>query len=263
MLHDSDRRTGGRSLRLSAGRLMGLLAFSAVLLVSGCASRKQAMQLQEDSYYIRASVDSLKQQQRAQQRTLDSLRTQMLTMSTNTEYGSSSLRERMERITAQFDQLVTRLDRTLAPLEEYLRRQGPADTAGGTGGGNTLGTDYFDAAQRDLTMGNYDLAEVGFLQFLESYPKSDLSDDARYGLAETYYARKRYREAVDEYQQILTKDPKSPKGPAAMLKIGLCQKSLGDNREARKVWQSLITKYPFADEAKVAQQRLDEIKGKK
>jgi TolA-binding protein len=38
---------------------------------------------------------------------------------------------------------------------------------------------------------------------------------------------------------------------------------LGNLREARKDWQNLITKYPFADEAKAAQQRLDEIKGKK
>jgi tol-pal system protein YbgF len=240
---------------------MGFLALGIVLMLGGCASRKQALQLEEDSYYIRASVDSLKQQQRAQQRTLDSLASQLYTMSTNTEYGSSSLRERMERISTQFEQLVTRLDRTLAPLEEYMRRQSSTDTS--KGGAAALGTDYFDAAQRDLTMGNYDLAEVGFLQFLENYPSSDLADDARYGLAETFYARKRYKEAIDNYQQLLAKDPKSPKAPSAMLKIGLCERELGDYREARKEWQSLITKYPFADEAKAAQQRLDEIKGKR
>ncbi|HEY3296970.1 MAG TPA: tol-pal system protein YbgF [bacterium] len=261
MAYFLDQRFGGK-LRLSAGRLTGLFLLGALVLLAGCASRKQALLLQEDTAYIRASVDSVKQQQALQQRTLDSLRAQMLAMSTNSEYGSSALRERMERITAQFDQLVTRLNRTLAPLEEYLRRQVPADT-GKAGAGGGMGTDYFDAAQRDLTMGNYDLAEVGFLQFLENYPTSDLADDARYGLAETYYTRKRYDEAIQEYQQVLTKDPKSAKAPASMLKIGLCYRNEGNNREARKVWQSLITKYPFADEAKAAQQRLDEIKGKK
>jgi tol-pal system protein YbgF len=259
MPHFLDWRSDGKPLRLSVCRLTGLLALAAALLLAGCASRKQVALLQEDTTYLRASVDSLKQQQRAQNRTLDSLRTQLLTMSTNTEYGSSSLRERMERITAQFDQLVTRLDRTLAPLEEYLRRQSASDTGKGAG----LGTDYFDAAQRDLTMGNYDLAEVGFLQFLENYPNSDLADDARYGLGESYYARKRYDEAVQEYEKIITRDPKSPKAPAAMLKIGFCQKNLGNMRDARKMWQTLVSKYPFSDEAKVAQQRLDEIKGKK
>ena len=261
MLHVTNGRPGGDVFRLSSGRLMAFLAIAAMLLLGGCASRKQALQLEEDSAYIRASVDSLKKQQQIQQQALDSLRSQMLTMSTNTEYGSSSLRERMERITAQFDQLATRLDRALAPLEEYLRRQSSTDTS--KGGGAALGTDYFDAAQRDLTMGNYDLAEVGFLQFLENYPNSDLADDARYGLAETYYARKRYKDAVENYQQLLAKDPKSPKAPAAMLKIGLCDSALGNYRDARKEWQSLISKFPFADEAKAAQQRLDEIKGKR
>lgn len=260
MLRFPDQRFGGESTRLSAGRLLGFIMLGATLLLAGCASRKQVVLLQEDCAYIRASVDSLKQQQKAQHRTLDSLRNQMLTMSTNSEYGSSSLKERMERLTAQLDQLATRLDRALAPLEEYLRRQAPSDTAKSGGG---LGTDYYDAAQRDLTMGNYDLAEVGFEQFLDNYPNSDLADDARYGLAETYYARKRYDEAIQEYEKIINKDPKSPKAPAAMLKIGLCQKNLGNYREARKEWQALISRYPFADEAKVAQQRLDDIKGKR
>jgi tol-pal system protein YbgF len=253
-----DQRSGGEPSRLSAGRVMGVIALAAIVLLSGCASRKQVEVLQGDAAYIRLTVDSVRTQQRAQQRTLDSLRNQLLTMSTNTEYGSTSLRERMERITAQFDQLVTRLDRTLAPLEEFLRRQAPADSNKGG-----LGTDFFDAAQRDLTMGNYDLAEVGFMQFLENYPTSDLADDARYGLAETYYARKRYDEAIQEYEKIVSKDPKSPKAPSAMLKIGLSQKAQGNFRDARKEWQALIDKYPFADEAKAAQQRIDEIKTKR
>lgn len=62
-----------------------------------------------------------------------------------------------------------------------------------------MGVDVYDAAMQDLSLGNYDLAEVGFLSFLSKNPRSELADDARYGLAETFYARKLFEEAAAEY----------------------------------------------------------------
>jgi TolA-binding protein len=90
-----------------------------------------------------------------------------------------------------------------------------------------------------------------------------LADDARYGLAEAYYARKMYSQAADEYQRVMDMNPMGGKAPAAMLKLGLCQRAAGDIREARRTWEDLIQMFPRAEETKVAQQRLNEIKNKK
>ena len=174
--------------------LGGLLAL--LLTLSGCATRKEIVGFQEDTRRIRSDLDTVKVRQDSMKTAMDSIAVQIRDLRAKSEYGSSSLQEKVETLAARLDDILSRMDRTVAPLEEYLRKQQESDTTGKAG----LGTDYFDAAQRDLSMGNYDLAEDGFLQFLQANPKSDLADDARYGLAETYYGRKMYSHEPDGRQ---------------------------------------------------------------
>jgi tol-pal system protein YbgF len=182
--------------------------------------------------------------------------TDLRTLKATSQYGSSALQEKVETVAARLDDILGRMDRIVAPLEEFIRKQQESDTSAKT----AMVTDYYDAAQRDLAMGNYDLAEDGFLQYLQTNPKSDLADDARYGLAETYYARKKYSQAADEYQRVIDMNPIGGKAPAAMLKLGLCQRTLSQTREARRTWEDLVKMFPRSEEAKVAQQRLNEIR---
>ena len=256
MLPQQYRRHGEEPLRFFSVRYMGVVALTMLFLLTGCASRKQLYLVQEDTQHIRANTDSLRNGQRATREVLASLESEVRALKANSEYGSSAMQEKIEGLAARLNELVTRMDRTLSPLEEFIRRQASADTTQSA----TMGVDYYDAAMRDLSFGNYDLAEVGFLQFLENYPKSDLADDARYNLGETYYARKRYEEAMEEYQRVVTMDPKGGKTPAAMLKLGLCYRALQRPKDARTAWEDLIKKFPFAEEAKVAEQRLAELK---
>lgn len=256
MLKPRNRRNGEWPLRPFSARLTGVIALLLLIFfLSGCASRKQLYVVQADTQCIRADVDSLKREQRTSREVLTSLETEMRAMKANSEYGSSAMQEKIESLAARLDELITRMDRTLAPLEEYIRRQASDDTTQSA----TMGVDFYDAAMRDLSLGNYDLAEVGFLQFLENNPRSDLADDARYSLGETYYARKRYEEAVEEYQRVVTMDSKGGKTPAAMLKLGLCYHALQRPKDARTTWEELVKKFPFSEEAKVAEQRLTEL----
>jgi len=231
---------------------------SALLLISGCASRQQVFVIQEDVQRMRSDVDTLKRAQQAAGATLAAIESEVRDLKAKSEYGSSALEQKVEGLAARLDELITRMDRALAPLEEFIRRQSAADTTQSA----AMGMDYYDAAVRDLSLGNYDLAEVGFLQFLENYPQSDLADDARYGLGETYYARKRYEEAIEEYQRVVALGSGGGKTPAAMLKLGLCYGALQRDGDARKTWQELIAKFPYSEEAKVAEQRLAELKGR-
>jgi tol-pal system protein YbgF len=215
--------------------------------------------LQEDTVRLQSTVDSLRAEQRAASDTLCSIQSQLRDMNMQSTYGSNSLQEKMQALAAQMDDIVSRMDRTLAPLEEYIRKQTASNPDTGKSSGS-MGVDYYDAAVRDLSLGNYDLAEVGFLQYLDSNPKSDLADDARYGLGETYYNRQRYDEAITEYQKVIQLNASGGKAPAAMLKIGLCHKAKGTEREAKKAWQDLIKQFPNSEESRVAQQRIDELK---
>lgn len=259
MLQHQQPHTAGARLRRCAGHVCALLLLAPVLLVSGCASRKQVFQVQEDLYRIRTDLDSLKRQQRETAAALEMVNRDLRDMRSTAEYGSSTLEQKVQQMASRLDEILNRLNRTLAPLEEFVRRQAAGDTTRSAG----MGVDYYDAAMRDLSLGNYDLAEVGFLQFLEAYPKNDLADDARYGLAETYYARKNYAAAITEFQRVITMNPQGGKTPAAMLKLGLCQRAQQADREARRTWEDLIKRFPHADEARVAQQRLDELKDRR
>ncbi len=236
---------------------LGVL-LALLLTLSGCATRKEIVGFQEDTRRIRSDLDTVKVRQDSMKTAMDSIAVQIRDLRAKSEYGSSSLQEKVETLAARLDDILSRMDRTVAPLEEYLRKQQESDTTGKAG----LGTDYFDAAQRDLSMGNYDLAEDGFLQFLQANPKSDLADDARYGLAETYYGRKMYSQAADEYQRVMDMNPMGGKAPAAMLKLGLSQRAMGELRDARRTWEDLVQMFPRSEEAKVAQQRLSELKNK-
>ena len=257
MRHLPNRKSGERPARSFSGRLTVLGAVSVLLFAGGCASRQQVFVIQQDMQRMRADVDTLKRMQQAAHETLGTIEGEVRDMKAKSEYGSSALEEKVEGLAARLNELITRMDRALAPLEEFIRRQSAADTTQSA----AMGMDYYDAAVRDLSLGNYDLAEVGFLQFLENYPKSDLADDARYGLGESYYARKRYEEAIEEYQRVVALSSGGGKAPAAMLKSGLCYLALQRTADARKVWEELKQKFPYSEEAKVAEQRLGELTG--
>jgi tol-pal system protein YbgF len=229
-----------------------------ILLLTGCATRHEIVSFQDDTRRIRADLDSVKQQQKLMADALGNLDSGMGELKAKTEYGSTTLEEKVQALTARLDDILTRLDRLTAPLESYLRKQSATDTSGQ----GSLNTDFYDAAMSDLSKGNYDLAEDGFLQFLKKNPQSELADDARYGLAESYYARKMYAEAATEFQRVADIYPEGNKAPAALLKLGLTLKAEGKNNEARDAWNNLLKKYPLAEEAKVAKQRLNELKSR-
>ncbi|MBI5060110.1 tol-pal system protein YbgF [candidate division KSB1 bacterium] len=229
--------------------------FALALAVTGCASRKQFFDLQQQNAEIERGLDSVRAETKRMAAALETLGADLHSYTSQSQYGSTTLEEKVEGLAARLDDIVQRMDRSLAPLQEWLQQQ---DT-GTTGSNSGSGIDYYDAAQKDLALGNYDLAEVGFLQYLESNPQSDLADDARYGLGETYYARKQYDEAVEQYQRVIDMDAAGPKAPAAMLKLGLCYRADQQTGEARKVWESLIKQYPQSEESRVARQRIDEL----
>lgn len=205
---------------------------------------------------MRQRLDSLSFSQMTVEEQVNQLSTDVRELRTNSEYGSTEMQDRVATLAARLDEILTRLDRSLAPLEEFLRGQSGSQ---GAGPAPATGVDVYDAAMQDLSLGNYDLAEVGFLTFLSQNPKSELADDARYGLAESFYARKQYEEAAAEYSRVIDMDPMGWKAPAAMLKLGLTYRQLGRNQEARTVWQQLSRDFPKSDEAKVAEQRLSEL----
>lgn len=124
-----------------------------------------------------------------------------------------------------------------------------------------------EAAYRDafalLRAGDFDKAIAAFTAFQTNHPASQYGDNAQYWLAEAYYAKGQYAPAITEYQKMLTQYPGSKKLSHAMLKTGYSYDKLGKAAEAGATLKSLIEQYPGSSAARLAEERLAQIKAGK
>ena len=97
-------------------------------------------------------------------------------------------------------------------------------------------------------------------RFLQLSPAHDLAANAHYWLGETYYNEKKLDQAVLEFQEVIKNFPAKDKAPAALLKQAMAFREMGDLKSARYLYKKLIDDYPGADEAKVAREKLQDMK---
>ncbi|WP_153303847.1 tetratricopeptide repeat protein, partial [Thermosulfurimonas dismutans] len=79
------------------------------------------------------------------------------------------------------------------------------------------------------------------------------------GSGETYYAERRYEEAILEYQKVIDRFPQSYKVPAALLKQGLSFLRLGDTEAARILFKKIVKDYPKSEQATTARKYLKRL----
>ena len=175
------------------------------------------------------------------------------------EYEQAGAGERQRTLYAD-------LDDRIQSLESGLQR---AVSAAGSGG-STLqpspsdslpvpgGTDQenYQAAFELLKEQRYEQAAAAFSRFLATYPDSQLSDNAQYWLAESYYVTDEFERALGEFQLVIDRHPRSRKVPDALLKIGYCNYELEQWPEARIALSQVQADYPDTTAARLAEQRL-------
>ncbi len=141
---------------------------------------------------------------------------------------------------------------------------GPGEVAPPLAQGPTLDDATSEAAYRDafaqLRAGEYDRAIAAFNDFQATYPQSQYGDNAQYWLAEAHYAKRDYTAAVAEYEKMLSRYPQSRKLSHAMLKIGYSYDALGKPAEARVALEDLRKRFPGSAAARLAEERIAQIK---
>ena len=93
---------------------------------------------------------------------------------------------------------------------------------------------------------------MGFRRFLQSNPRDRLVPEATFWLGETYLQRSRYREAAEQFLNVSTEHPDTPKAPDALLRLGVSLNGLGARDRACAVFAELDRKYPQASAARPA-----------
>lgn len=127
---------------------------------------------------------------------------------------------------------------------------------------NIPAQEMYNNAYGDYLKGNYSLAIDSFKLFLEQYPNTPLSDNALYWIGECYYSQEKYQEAIDAFAELLITYPSGDKVPAAYLKKGMSLVQLGRKEEALATFKLLVAKYPTQEEARLAQQKINELRNK-
>lgn len=134
---------------------------------------------------------------------------------------------------------------------------GAAGTASSTVGLSP--TRMYEQAFADYAAGQWSLAISGFEQFLKTFPKSELVDEAQVHIGETHYAAGKYQDAIAAYNQVIQNYPKSNSAPQAYYKRGAAQERLKDVDAARASWEFVIKTWPESEAARLAKQNLDRV----
>jgi tol-pal system protein YbgF len=99
---------------------------------------------------------------------------------------------------------------------------------------------------------NLDAAMLSFYDLIVTYPTDPLRESAQFLVADIYFNQKDYRGALAEFEALVDAVPRGERVADALLKIGQCQKSLGDTGRAKRTWDRIVKDYPASIAARQA-----------
>ena len=200
------------------------------------------------------------------------------TMSTQVQGLSDNLEEIKSRLGKLNQQLVD-LQNTVQSLDAKISGGGTAAPAAGISNPGGVGQPVSSAVPtssspagpapsadtlysnglRDITSGKYALARQEFRDYLKYYGDTDLASNAQFYLGEIAYSERNYDQAVTEYDNVLTKYPKSFKLAPARLKKAMALIELGQKTAGVRELRELIRRYPGTEEERKARAKLKEL----
>ncbi len=165
----------------------------------------------------------------------------------------------------QEDQLA-HLQRRLGELESQTRGRSAPVPGGFAPPGSTapppptpLGSataapaeDLYQAGIEKFRAKDWDAAVLIFYDLIVTHPDHALRESAQFLVADIFYAQKDYRGALAEFEALLAALPNGGKAPDALLKVGLCQRALGDGARARRTWERVVREFPGSAAARQA-----------
>jgi tol-pal system protein YbgF len=251
--------------------------FVLVILASidrgGLADQKDRdAQLKLSLDELKAEIIVLERQVRTMQETMDKNGGQLTTLITQIVDNVNAIRQAQSRVAegsssaiqsvsglgekiTDTNQRIDRVSEQLAQLRKLVENLPKLPTFAQITPGNP--DQLFAAAYGDYSRGNYDLALSEFRQYVETYPTSEMADNAQYWIGECLYSKKQLNEAIAEFDKVSTLFPKGDKVPAARLKKAMALIDLGQADAARAELTAIIRLFPRSNEAVLAKQQLE------
>ena len=110
----------------------------------------------------------------------------------------------------------------------------------------------FAGALAQLRSGNDGQAALEFTEFVTQFPTHPQAAAAQNYIGEAFYRQRDFRQAATEFQKTVDNYTQATPVSEALLKIGLCQRALGDAAAARAAWEQVVKQYPKTDAARQA-----------
>ena len=109
--------------------------------------------------------------------------------------------------------------------------------------------EQYEFATSFLKVGDYNMAERAFREFVDTNPDNDLSGNAQYWYAETFRIRQLYTDAASAYLEGYQKYPKSEKAPINLLKLGVSLVQIGEKDQGCLMIAGVKKQYPNATQS--------------
>ncbi|MFH0883067.1 MAG: tetratricopeptide repeat protein [bacterium] len=259
-----------------------------VLLLSGCASRKEVRKFQADHVEFRArmetidtDLDRIEQRQKEIEKNVNVLRDLLggnvsdylkaqeeliRALRADQNAISGDLERQIVTMTSRFAESEDRLQKLITQLDTFNRLVAEVlgDSVAASAYAAVEAQQLFQQGYSDYLSGQMEVARMGFETYVQSYPSTPLADDALYWMGETYLAEAstdtlKLDSARAVFIQLADRYPESNRLATAMLKRGIIRARQGDVTGARRLFEQLVRTWPDTDEADQAQQWIADL----
>ena len=253
------------------GKARRLLALAALVFIGGCASRGEIVAFQEDVAHIRGQVDRVEQRQSEQDSLLIGRVEFLKERFRDTESVLRLLKADQLQGTDELRGLITEVRSTLEDAQTYNRRlaqkvdelnlilarqglQQERDSLAASDPGW-----LYNQATLDRVRGLPQLARSGFREYLNRFPKGEMTPLCRYWIADTWLSEQQPDSALAQYEAFEKSAPEHAQLPASMLRRALILAGKGKKDQARQLLETVRRRWPNRPEAELAGERLSEL----
>lgn len=257
-----------------------------VLVVGGCASSPRTRRV-EAVQKLEEDVEKLKQTKADKADSnvqLDDFKTELQLLSgkeeENAHLGKTS-QKNLEKSNARIDKLIADYDQKIVTLEQQLKKQDEknievekklADLEKQMGEKvqahqkkvetsehADVKMDYANGMKR-FKAKEYSSAITLFTRYVQNFPSGRSTKNARFYLADSYYQKQDYQNAILKFEEFKEKHSKDTKIAEALYKQGLSFVSLGKKSDAQLFFNEIVSKYAESSYANKAKAELDKLK---
>ena len=111
-----------------------------------------------------------------------------------------------------------------------------------------------------LKVGDYNMAERAFREFIDTNTEHKLAGNAQYWYAETFRIRQLFTDAASAYLEGYQKYPKSEKAPINLLKLGVSLVQIGEKDQGCLMITGVEKQYPKANQSVLQKAKYEEKK---